>query len=87
MATGAVPEDNSIIFFPSRCCHSVIPIQCPSPDFGDNRFVIDGHISSRAEADGDASVQGLVGGEARFLHDPAHWTLTRVSRESDGQPV
>jgi Rps23 Pro-64 3,4-dihydroxylase Tpa1-like proline 4-hydroxylase len=45
--TRVVPDDNSIIIFPSAYWHSVIPVSCPSKQFIDSRFVINGHISDR----------------------------------------
>jgi Rps23 Pro-64 3,4-dihydroxylase Tpa1-like proline 4-hydroxylase len=38
------PRNNSIVFFLSRYMHEVLPIQCPSRDFGDSRFTINGWI-------------------------------------------
>jgi Rps23 Pro-64 3,4-dihydroxylase Tpa1-like proline 4-hydroxylase len=43
--TSVVPEDNSIVFFPSAYWHCVVPISCPSRQFVDSRFVINGHVS------------------------------------------
>jgi Rps23 Pro-64 3,4-dihydroxylase Tpa1-like proline 4-hydroxylase len=48
--TRVVPEDNSIIFFPPNFYHSVVPIRCPSKEFADSRFVINGHVHRREEA-------------------------------------
>jgi len=42
--TKVVPVDNMLIMFPSRFWHAVVPVQCDSPDPGDTRFVINGHI-------------------------------------------
>lgn len=39
------PRHNSIIFFPSRCLHEVLPISCPSKLFADSRFTINGWIN------------------------------------------
>lgn len=38
------PRNNSIVFFLSRYMHEVLPIQCPSKDFADSRFTINGWI-------------------------------------------
>lgn len=38
------PRNNSIVFFPSRYMHEVLPIRCPSRDFSDSRFTINGWI-------------------------------------------
>jgi len=46
--TRVVPEDNSIVIFPSAYWHSVIPVSCPSKEFADSRFVINGHVSKVA---------------------------------------
>jgi SM-20-related protein len=45
--TRIVPEDNCIVFFPSAYWHSVIPVSCPSKEYADSRFVINGHVSRR----------------------------------------
>ena len=44
--TSIVPEDNTLIIFPSPYFHSVIPVGCSSRRYEDSRFVINGHISS-----------------------------------------
>lgn len=38
------PRNNSIVFFLSRYMHEVLPIQCPSQQFLDSRFTINGWI-------------------------------------------
>ena len=38
------PRDNSIVFFPSRYLHEVLPIRCESKAFADGRFTINGWI-------------------------------------------
>lgn len=38
------PRDNSIVFFLSRYMHEVLPIYCPSREFADSRFTINGWI-------------------------------------------
>ncbi|MCU0524094.1 MAG: 2OG-Fe(II) oxygenase [Elainella sp. Prado103] len=38
------PRNNSIVFFRSRYMHEVLPIQCPSQNFLDSRFTINGWI-------------------------------------------
>lgn len=38
------PRNNSIVFFPSRYVHEVLPIRCPSKAFADSRFTINGWI-------------------------------------------
>jgi SM-20-related protein len=38
------PRNNSIVFFPSRYMHEVLPICCPSRLFRDSRFTINGWI-------------------------------------------
>lgn len=38
------PTNNSIIFFLSRYMHEVLPVTCPSQDFADSRFTINGWI-------------------------------------------
>jgi Rps23 Pro-64 3,4-dihydroxylase Tpa1-like proline 4-hydroxylase len=48
--TRVVPEDNSIVFFPPNFYHSVVPIRCPSKDFADSRFTLNGHIHRYPDA-------------------------------------
>jgi len=38
------PHNNSIVFFPSRYLHEVLPVSCPSKTFADSRFTINGWI-------------------------------------------
>ena len=38
------PRNNSIVFFRSRYLHEVLPIACPSRQFADSRFTINGWI-------------------------------------------
>ena len=38
------PRNNSIVFFLSRYMHEVLPIQCPSRQFADSRFTINGWV-------------------------------------------
>jgi Rps23 Pro-64 3,4-dihydroxylase Tpa1-like proline 4-hydroxylase len=38
------PRNNSIVFFLSRYMHEVLPVQCPSQNFSDSRFTINGWI-------------------------------------------
>ncbi|MBE7380915.1 MAG: 2OG-Fe(II) oxygenase [Leptolyngbya sp. SIO1E4] len=38
------PRNNSIIFFDSRCLHEVLPISCPSQEFRDGRFTLNGWL-------------------------------------------
>jgi SM-20-related protein len=38
------PRDNSIVFFLSRYMHEVLPIACPSRQFADSRFTINGWV-------------------------------------------
>ena len=45
--TRIVPQNNAVVFFPSRYYHAVVPVSCPSRDFGDSRFVINGHIQGK----------------------------------------
>jgi Rps23 Pro-64 3,4-dihydroxylase Tpa1-like proline 4-hydroxylase len=39
-----VPEDNSLVLFPSNFYHCVVPVRCSSNDFADSRFVLNGFI-------------------------------------------
>jgi hypothetical protein len=38
------PRHNSIIFFPSEYMHEVMPVICPSREFVDSRFTINGWV-------------------------------------------
>lgn len=38
------PQNNSIVFFNSRCFHEVLPIHCPSEKFADSRFTVNGWL-------------------------------------------
>ena len=38
------PLNNSIVFFPSRYMHEVLPVSCPSQAFADSRFTINGWV-------------------------------------------
>jgi hypothetical protein len=48
--TRIVPVDNSLVLFPSRFFHAGVPVVCSSPDPGDSRFVINGHIRKGTES-------------------------------------
>jgi len=61
--TRVVPEDNSIIFFPSNFFHSVVPVRCPSREFADSRFVINGFVRKGTEP-------GASGAPAGRGHNP-----------------
>jgi SM-20-related protein len=39
------PKDNSVVFFPSHTMHEVLPVTCPSKQFADSRFTVNGWIS------------------------------------------
>jgi SM-20-related protein len=36
------PEQNQVVFFNSSCLHEIIPVGCPSGDFADSRFTVNG---------------------------------------------
>ena len=38
------PLCNSMILFPSYCHHEVTPVKCPSGEFGDRRFTVNGWV-------------------------------------------
>ncbi|HJT79327.1 MAG TPA: 2OG-Fe(II) oxygenase [Gemmataceae bacterium] len=54
--TRVVPEDNALIIFPCDFFHSVTPVCCPSREFEDSRFVINGHVHKLAQ--GTLSAEG-----------------------------
>jgi hypothetical protein len=62
--TRIVPQDNSIIFFPSAYWHSVIPVSCPSKEYADSRFVINGHVSKVAPQPAGEVTAGTSSGPA-----------------------
>ena len=41
------PIDNALVVFPSHFYHCVVPIRCPSGEFADSRFVINGFVHRR----------------------------------------
>jgi SM-20-related protein len=45
------PENNTLLLFPSRLFHEVVPTRCESREFADGRFTINGWVRS-----GDAAV-------------------------------
>lgn len=38
------PMQNEIVFFPSDCLHEVLPVECPSREFADSRFTVNGWL-------------------------------------------
>ncbi len=38
------PSNNTIIFFPSYLMHEVLPVTCPSQQFSDSRFTVNGWV-------------------------------------------
>lgn len=38
------PMQNQIVFFPSDCLHEVLPVECPSHEFADSRFTVNGWV-------------------------------------------
>lgn len=38
------PMQNQIVLFPSNCLHEVLPVECPSRDFLDSRFTVNGWV-------------------------------------------
>ena len=46
-----VPLRDSIVFFPSACWHQVTPVQCETDDFGDGRWVVNGHVRRLGQED------------------------------------
>jgi 2OG-Fe(II) oxygenase superfamily len=39
-----VPEQNQMVFFPSGLVHEITPVVCPSRDFTDSRFTVNGWL-------------------------------------------
>ncbi len=40
----AYPFQNQIAFFPSGALHEILPVECPSGDFADSRFTVNGWL-------------------------------------------
>ena len=38
------PTQNLIVFFPSDCFHEVLPVECPSREFAESRFTVNGWL-------------------------------------------
>lgn len=38
------PLQNQVVFFPSGCLHEILPVACPSGDFADSRFTVNGWL-------------------------------------------
>ncbi len=38
------PTNNTIVFFPSKCMHEVLPVSCPSEYFANSRFTVNGWL-------------------------------------------
>lgn len=38
------PAQNQIVFFPSESLHEVLPVHCPSGEFADSRFTVNGWV-------------------------------------------
>jgi Rps23 Pro-64 3,4-dihydroxylase Tpa1-like proline 4-hydroxylase len=36
------PMQNQVVFFPSGCLHEILPVGCPTGEFADRRFTING---------------------------------------------
>lgn len=39
-----VPQQNQIVFFPCELMHEITPVKCPSLDFSDSRFTVNGWL-------------------------------------------
>lgn len=57
--TSITPRNNAIVFFPSRYYHTVVPVDCPSGEFSDGRFVINGHVQK--EVSGNSKLETVSG--------------------------
>jgi len=55
------PEDNALVVFPSKFYHCVLPVHCPSREFADSRFVINGFVNKQTAAKpaGAGSAEGV----------------------------
>ncbi len=43
------PQNNTMVFFLSRYLHEVLPVGCPSRQFADSRFTLNGWVRKKAE--------------------------------------
>ena len=50
--TQIVPEDGTLVAFPSHAYHCVTPVRCASEDFGDSRFVLNAFIHASEPSHG-----------------------------------
>ena len=48
------PANNTMIFFPSRLYHEVLPVDCLSDDFADSRFTLNGWVRDATQSVTDA---------------------------------
>ena len=48
------PQQNTIVLFPSAYDHEVLPVRCPSGEFGNSRFTVNGWIIREAAATDEA---------------------------------
>lgn len=53
------PRNNSIVFFPSRYLHEILPVNCPSQNFADSRFTMNGWIE-RQVGNSSANFRDLI---------------------------
>ncbi|NEP60519.1 MAG: proline hydroxylase [Symploca sp. SIO2G7] len=54
------PRNNSIVFFPSQYLHEILPIDCPSQNFADSRFTINGWIERQVGSSRGANSRDLM---------------------------
>ncbi|GAB4198768.1 MAG: hypothetical protein Fur006_48880 [Coleofasciculaceae cyanobacterium] len=54
------PRNNSIVFFPSRYLHEILPIDCSSQNFADSRFTINGWIERQVGSSRGVNFRDLM---------------------------
>jgi SM-20-related protein len=54
------PRNNSIVFFPSRYLHEILPVNCPSQNFAESRFTINGWIEQQVGSSRGANFRDLM---------------------------
>jgi hypothetical protein len=52
--TKITPQDNAIVLFTSSAYHCVVPVRCPTADFADSRFVVNGFVHRQSSSVADA---------------------------------
>jgi SM-20-related protein len=84
--TRLVPEDNSLVIFPSNFYHCVVPIRCASKCFADSRFAIGGFIRKCTPV-ADSSPGDASGCTAPYRTDERRLVATPDSDDLNAQDL